>query len=248
MNTTEFIRRSAQAAGNAHVYSFEEMMEQRASQPYAVRLAKVGYGRSIRRLLMGTLRIESDAYELLSAGGQQIVYAAESKVAKIITHSLSFDRDEAETHARWYQDSFDAALPHVAEHMLETTFDTRRLRGGMFAALALQPRIRAAHEFIDVDDLVTYRDDDSYSAQLASLFDSLTNLYNETGLQLDLNGPRNIFLESEEEPSIKIVDTIVVSPNLQAVVDTSRGITTGQTLLEKMKVIENVVSRSPQAV
>jgi hypothetical protein len=248
VNKEEFIKRSAQIAANAYTYSFSEMMEQRARQSYATRLAKVCYGKSTRHLLANTINLPPDVYGLLAAGGQQIVYATDSKVAKIITHSLTFDKQKAEGHAEWYEEHYDRVIPYVAEHIVETDFDVRRFRGGLFAAIALQPRIRAIKEFQDVDDMVTYRDDDAYIDELRSLFDELTDLYNNTAMRLDLNGPRNIFLEAEEEPHIRIVDTIVVSPEIQALEDQSRVITIGQALAEKMNIIEEVVSRQPATV
>lgn len=223
-------------------------MEQRASQPYALRLAKVCYGKALSQMMADTIKLPPDVYQLLSAGGQQIVYATDTKVAKVITHSLSFDEKVAESHAVWYQANYNAAEPHVADHIVKTDFDIKSLRNGLFAAIALQPRTKPTREFQDVNDMVTYRDDDAYMDQLRSLFDALTNLYQHKGLQLDLNGPRNLHLEETEAgPAIRVVDTIVVSPNLQAVVDQTRGMTTGQTIIEKMNILEGVVSR-PQVV
>lgn len=247
MDKDEFIWRSARAVGNSQVYSFEEMMEQRIQQPYSRRLAKVIYAKSLARLVGSAFTPQGGSYELLSAGGQQLVCATETYVAKVIFDSLSFRRELAEAETSRHQTDYENVLPDMERHLVETSFETRRLKCGAFAAIALQPRLYAVREFVDINDVVTYRDDVAYIKELTSLFDSLSGLYANTGIQMDLNGSKNIFLQDDNgQPKIKIVDTIVVSPELQAVEEPNRRLTTGRIIAEKMDLIgRTVLANSP---
>lgn len=248
MNRQEFIQRSLRSAANAQAYSYSEMLAQRARQPAFKRVAKVLFGKTVQPLIPRRLNMAGQEYRLYSAGGQQVVYSSDTAVAKLIIDSLSFDKDYTEATAGDYQVRHDSSLPFLGEHTTPTAFDLRRFKGGLFASIALQPRLRPQKEFIDVDDLVFYRHDPAYAAELEAFWQSLTALHAATKLQVDLNGPRNLFLMgSYRQPTIKVVDTIMVSPEMQQLPDLSTGLSTGETIRRKMSVLGDAVAIRPIA-
>ena len=240
--SSNLLQRTAQAAGNGRVYSYAELVEHMRPKPTRLRYPKAPYANLASLAMPGSLEIGGKAYELYSAGGQQIVYAADDQVAKLITRSVSRDRERAEADTNFYTTNYFRALPSAGEHLTCTDFDLRRFKGGIFVTMAMQPRLRALHEFEDINELVAYRDDEAYHAELESLFQAAIALYQDAGLQMDLNGTRNLFLTGwAEEPHIELVDTILVSPEMQAVTDRS-GITTGEALAKKLDIIGTVLA------
>jgi hypothetical protein len=226
------------------------MMERRAGQPLPRRLAKVTYGKLLSPFahIPQSIEVASNSYDLSTSGGQQIVFANESGVAKIIMGSLSFERGRTEGEVEGFQGNYDRAVPHMNGHLTETRFDLKRFRGGLYGAIALQPRVRADREFRDIYELVGYRDDEPYIGELESFSDSLATLYADTSLQIDINGARNIFLSGEEKPRLEVVDTIIVSPEMQVKIDHNRGIPTGETITEKMTILRDAVRVKPIAL
>jgi hypothetical protein len=94
--------------------------------------------------------------------------------------------------------------------------------------------------------MVYHRDDSAYMGRLQSLLDGITSLYDNTGLQVDLNGPNNIFLTGDEShPQLEVVDTIMVTPDMQAMPDRTTGLPTGETISRKMSLIGSIVSLNP---
>lgn len=245
MNHQEFIRRSAGLAGNAYMSSFTEMMHQRQDQPYIARLAKTSVGKVARQVIPDSLKIDGEQHRLFSAGGQQIVYGSENSVAKIVTRSLSFDRDRTMTDVDFYQRNYDTAAPSMGEHLTPTEFGIKRFRSGLFAAIAIQPRIKPEKQFLDVEEMVYFRDDPPYMQELQSLIDSLYELYETTQMQLDLNGANNLLLSDQDSPRIQIVDSIVVAPPMQATIDRIRQIPVGETIVQRMSLLRDAVALRP---
>jgi hypothetical protein len=242
----KLIQRSARAAANGYMYSFGEMLEQRAHQSLPHRLMKVMFAKSLAAMVPRASNFSDREYELLAAGGQQLVYASGGDVVKVVMSSLSLDKERSEAVTMEYQENYEAAKPHLGERMTDTEFDLRRFRGGLFAAIAIQPRLQPTKEFIDVNELIFFRDDEAYTGELQGLLDGLTSLYSATSLQMDLNGPKNIFLtDTAEGPHTEIVDTIVVSPEMQRIPDLNAGMITGETIRRKMSILREAISVNP---
>jgi hypothetical protein len=246
MNSETFIRQSARAGAYARNHSFTEVMNAHSHQPYAERLSKTIYGKLASAIFPQGIAVDGRDFRFLGAGAEQLVFATDTEVAKVITMSLTRERDRTEAETMEYDRNYATAKAYMHEHITDTQFDVRRLRGGMFAAVAFQPRLRAMREFADVNDIVNYRDDTVYLNQIQSLLDSLVSLYTEAGLQIDLNGVRNVFLTGEpDSPNLEVVDTIIVSPEMQNRFDVRNGQPVGETINGKMSLLSSAVVVRP---
>ncbi len=177
-----------------------------------------------------------------------MVYGTDKDIVKVVATSLSFEPQKAAAATDTLSKNYSLAKEYMGEHITDTRFDLRRLKGGIFAAIALQPRIKALHEFKDVSEMIHLRDDAVYMDRLQSLLDGITGLYRSTGLQVDLNGPNNIFLTgSETRPQLELVDTIIVTPEMQAQPESTTGLPTGETIIRKMSLLSSFVSIKPIA-
>jgi hypothetical protein len=218
MNKEEFIQRTSNAAGQARRFSWSEMMVQRQYQPCYERLAKVAFGKTLSRFIPNEITIGDRVYNLLTSGGEQLVYANSRQVAKVIFGTLTFEQATAESVAGHYQSQYALARRHLESRLTNTDFGTKRVRGGVFAAIALQPRLQPEYTFKSIEDMIMYRDDPAYTAEVESLYDGLMDLYEDSGLQMDLHGSGNIFLLGHQSrPQMTIVDTIPVSPDRQQI-------------------------------
>jgi len=239
MDKDVFVRRSASAATNAMKYSFGEGMRQRASQPLPKRLAKVAFGKTVRHFIPESLRLQGQNYSLINGGGEQLVYSNGDEVVKVIYNSLTFDRSKAKSQTEQYEQQYYMAASSLGEHFVTTAFDTRRMRAGLFATVALQPYLNPDKQFRDIGELVTYRSDELYLERLKHLSAALRGLYLSAGMQMDLNGPNNILLMDEMSNSnFRIVDTLPVTPEIQRLVHPELNRTIGEIILAKMAMIE----------
>lgn len=218
MNRDRFIQRAGNAACVARRYSWSEMMAQRDHQPYIERLAKIAFVKTACHFIPDEISIGGKPYALWRSGGEQLVYATKDRVAKVIFGSATFDGPTAEDSAAHYQSQYEIAKAHLLNRLADTEFDSRKIRSGIFAAVALQPRLQPEHVFHNVEDMVFHRSDDAYMEELQSLCDGLINLYDDSKLQMDLHGPDNIFLlPTHGQPNLVIVDTIPVGQDRQNV-------------------------------
>jgi len=249
MNISRFIERTATAGFYARSHDLSEILQAHSHQAFGERVSKALYAKLIEAVTPSSIRHNDQNHKLLGGGGQQTVYASQAEIIKIILGSITRDRHKAESVTEKYSDNFFTVAGYMSEHLTPTDFEVRKFRAGLFASIAIQPRIQAVHEFVDVNDMISYRDDEAYMAQIQSLLDSLTSLYIHTGLQMDLNGPRNILLhEIDSAPRLEIVDTLVVTPELQSVVDPIEGISTKETIERKMSILRDAVAVRPVAV
>jgi hypothetical protein len=243
MARDEFVRRSAGAASNAMNYSFGEMMHQRSSQPLPARLGKVLFGKSLRPFIPESMTVHGQTFSLLASGGEQLVYSNGDEIVKVIHKSLTFDRATAGAQTQSYGEQYELASRSLGEHSVATDFDVKRLRAGLFATIAMQPHLRPDKQFEDVDDLISYRSDETYMERLRRFSDSLRTLYSSAGMQVDLNGPNNVLLIDErDDPGLRIVDTLPVTPEIQSRVHPQTKKTVGELIMAKMAMIEQAVS------
>jgi hypothetical protein len=216
MDKDKFIQRRVHGAANARGRSLGELWRIRANQSLPERIAKVGFARTISLMLPSSIEVDDQSFAFYTSGGEQLIYASSNQMTKIIFDSLSFDSQLAASNTASYQSLYDTAQAHLGSRLVETDFDLRRFRGGIFATVALQPRLEPIKWFKSVPDLVMHRSDESYIAELEGLHEGITSLEQNGGLQIDLNGPNNILLaEDGENPSLRVVDTLPLSHEKQ---------------------------------
>jgi hypothetical protein len=113
----------------------------------------------------------------------------------------------------------------------------------------MQPHLRPDRQFADVDDLISYRSDETYMDRLRVFSDSLRTLYSSAGMQVDLNGPNNVLLVDEQNnPGLRIVDTLPVTPETQRIVHRETKKTVGELIMAKMAMIEQAVALPTELV
>lgn len=242
MTGDRLTRGVAYVAVEATHVSAEEMLARRNFQPRIARLAKVGLGKALQPLVPGHIDMAGVTYKRVGAGGEQVVYSNGLEVVKVIHKSLTFHRGSAETAANRHARTYDVAAAHMGEHVIPTEFDVRRVRAGLFAAIAIQPHVAIKESFRDVDHLVDYCGDPAHITALEKFYDALIRLYEASGIQMDLNGPGNIALLDCENPLLAMIDTLPVGPDMQQIVNPESHIRLGDQLLGRMGVIGNALA------
>lgn len=231
----------AYAAVEAGNFSIGQMLEHRNFQPLPVRFAKVGLGKALQRCVPLSIEVNSQQYTKLAAGGEQVVYTNGQEVLKFIHRSLTFDRDVAEAATSQHVQHYEAARLYMGDHITPTEFDIRKLRAGLFATVAIQPHITMKESFDNVYHLVGYSDKIEYISALEAFYDSLIRLYDQVGIQMDLNGPGNIALLDSQGLLLSMIDTLPVDTEKQKIEDPLHHTSLGDTLLKRMAVIGQAI-------
>ncbi|MBA3757643.1 hypothetical protein H0X09_02150 [Candidatus Saccharibacteria bacterium] len=230
MNSKEFTQNAFKVAAEAKTRSVSQMLEIRQHQPLVSRLGKIALGKSLAAFYPPTL----NGYPMLGGGCEQVVYASDTEVLKVIGPSVTFSKREARQQATKSQLIFDGSRSYLGGHLLETSFEPIELRG-LSATMAIQPRITEGHGYQSSEEVAEMLDEEYNYEQLSSLYESISELHKDTSLYPDIIGPNNIYLTTaNNQAELVIVDTELITREVQSRPLGKTGKTAGGIILSKL--------------
>lgn len=242
----ELLQKAVYSAAEAERLSFRERLHKRRNQGLFKCLGKAAVG-SITKSLIDVPRIIrlSDArYEIIGGGYENIVYASSDEVLKVNVRTLAKDKEEVTDEAQKRQLDFNLCAEYLGPHWLQTDYLTTDFMNA-YAVGAIQQRLHPAKSFDSVEEMVAYRDDPEYTAQLESLFTAVTDLYQKTSYYPDLLGPNNIHLMDDMGgPKLIITDTQPASPETQQKLIPNTNQQIQSAIEHKVRRIKDVLLRS----
>lgn len=231
MDRKEFTEKAFRVAGEARTHSASQMLELRRHQTFINRVGKVALGKSLALVYPPTFR----DYPMLGGGCEQVVYASDDEVLKIISASMTTNKQEARAAAATAQQTHDSCRSYLGAHWHETVFEAVKVKR-LSAVAAIQPRITEGHGYETSEEVAKEGGKEYAPEQLSSLHAAVLRLHDETSLYPDIIGAQNIFLNTAEKDGhqLVIVDTLPISSIIQERPIPHIGMTVGELILKKL--------------
>lgn len=249
MDKEQLFQNAAYASAEAKRLSFADRLKKRADQPMLRRLGKAAAGNLFKHIVDVPQLISEPPrqFELINNGLSNLVYASADQVMKVNVRTLSDVPEKVELEVQKSVQIFDMCKEYMGRHWLDTSYNTRQFLGKSVVE-SRQPRLYPVTIFESVEELLDHSDDEAYIDELESLFESIAELYINTGFYPDLLGANNIALIEDEasQPTLVILDTDPASPAAQQQNIPNQDILIKDAMAQKLQMWSAFLARSKE--
>lgn len=234
---SQFGQRVLRSAGEARTHTASEMLNAHTHHQLLLRLSHLAVGKALSSVFPSSL----NGLPFWRGGYEQVVYASDDEVRKIISTSLTFRPSQAKEEAKKAQSLHDLCSQYMDRHWLQTYFEPVKVRK-LSAVMAVQPKLMPAHVFVNPEAVATAAGANYEADELDSMHESIVGLHAETGFYPDILGSGNILLSAKLVPrQLTIVDTLPVTPKGQERVIREIGTTVQETTRQKLSIWKEAV-------